>query len=227
VLIAIVAILLAQAPPTLGNPAPDTGSHGAPVTVNDCSILYRYYYGRAFVAPRGLKIEFTDESSKPVDLVTFAVTSNIGSATIRDVGAVEPGVETTHQFRQFDRTQLVSNPDVSCTVQAVHFTDGTVWQYGANPAASTETNTLLGLVLIDGASGVVVKFVAPGSAGAAAGIRQGDRIVSIGANAVSSVSDVKTILDITSSSTPLPIVLDRGGQTVNATIHAGAPAATP
>jgi membrane-associated protease RseP (regulator of RpoE activity) len=222
VLIAIVAILLAQAPPTLGNPAPDTGSHGAPVTVNDCSFSYRYYYGRAYVAPRGLKIEFTDESAKPVDLVTFAVTSNIGSATIRDVGEVEPGVETTHEFRQFDRTQLFSVPEASCTVQAVHFTDGTVWQYGASQAASTETSTLLGLVLVDGASGVLVKFVAPGSAGAAAGIRQGDRIVSIGSNAVSSVSDVKTIFSITSSSTPLPIVLDRGGQAVNATIHVSA-----
>jgi S1-C subfamily serine protease len=226
-LIAIVAILLAQAPPTLGNPAPETGSQGPPVTVNDCSILYRYSYGRAFVAPRGLKIEFTDESSKPVDLVTFAVTSNIGSATIRDVGEVDPGVETTHQFRQFDRTQLYGNPDVSCTVAAVQFTDGTVWQAGTNPAASTETNTLLGLVLVDGASGVYVKFVAPGSAGAAAGIRQGDRIVSIGSNAVSSVSDIRTILDMTPSSTPLPIALDRGGRTVNVTIHAGASSGAP
>lgn len=218
-LIAIVAILLAQASPTLGNPASETGSQGPPVTVNDCSILYYHSYGRTFVAARGLRIEFTDESSKPADLVTFAVTSNIGSATIRDVGEVDPGAETTHRFRQFDRTQLWSNPDVSCIVQAVHFTDGTVWQYGVNPASTVDTDGPLGLVLESRESGVYVKFIAPGSAGEAAGIRQNDRIVSIGANDVSSVSDVRTILSMTPPGTAVPIELDRDGKTVKVIVR--------
>ena len=130
----LLAVLIAQSQPILNNPGPQTGSTGTPITVNDCSILYVWNnLGQAFVMARGLQIEFTDEASKPADLVTFQITGDIGSATIRDVGEVDPGVETTHRFRQFDRTRLWSRPNITCTVQAVHFTDGTVWENGEPP----------------------------------------------------------------------------------------------
>jgi len=216
-LIAVVAILLAQASPTLGIPAPETGAHGAPVMMNDCSFLYRANAYGAWV--NRLKIEFTNESSKTADLVTFYVTSAIGDATIRDVGTYAPGTEVTHEYRQFLGTRIwSSHQDLHCATQSIHFTDGSVWQAGSSPAASVDLDSPLGLLLENRDSGVYVKFVAPGSAGAVAGIRQDDRIISIGANNVGSVTDVRTILGMTPPGTAIPMALDRGGQTVNVSV---------
>ena len=227
-MILLLAILVAQSQPILNNPAPQTGSTGTPVTVNDCSLLYfRNNLGQTFVTARGLNIEFTDESSKPVDLVTFQVTSNIGSATIRDVGEVDPGIETTHRFRQFDRSRLWSNPDVSCSVEAVHFTDGTVWQNGVAPVATQAIDARLGVAFESEASGVYVQFVAPGGAGDAAGIRQSDRIVSIGSNSVSSVDDITTILGMTSAGATIPIVIERSGSMLNLKVKTTSAAESP
>jgi hypothetical protein len=215
----LLAVLIAQSQPILNNPGPQTGSTGTPVTVNDCSILYfRNNLGQTFVAARGLKIEFTDESAKPADLVTFQVDGDLGSATIRDVAEIDPGIETTHQFRQFDRTRLWSRPNITCAVQAVHFTDGTVWESGKSPEASQTVEPSLGLALENEASGVYVQFVAPGGVGDSAGIRQNDRIVSIGSNAVSSIQDIETILGMTAAGATVPLVVDRSGTTLNVKI---------
>jgi len=216
-----LAILVAQAQPILNNPAPQTGSIGSPVTVNDCSL---WYVQRGLVKTVvGLKIEFTNESSKTADLVTFATTSGIGSATIRDVGSYQPGAEVTHKFRQFSWTRewAFDNPNLHCSVQAVHFTDGTVWQNGVAPAATQTVASILGLALANQASGVYVQFVAPGSPGDTAGIRQNDRIVSIGGNAISVIQDIKTILGMTRDGTIVPLVIERDGTTVNVRIKAG------
>jgi PDZ domain len=215
----LLAVLIAQSQPTLNNPAPQTGSTGSPITVNDCSLLYlENNLGQTFVGPRGLRIEFTDESSKAADLVTFQVTSNIGSATIRDVGEVDPGVEMTHRFRQFDHSRLWGNPDITCTVQAVHFTDGTIWENGKSPEATQAVDPRLGLAFENEASGVYVEFVAPGGAGDAAGIRQNDRIVSIGSNAVNSIQDIETILGMTPGGATIPLIIERSGTIVNVRI---------
>jgi membrane-associated protease RseP (regulator of RpoE activity) len=215
----LLAVLIAQSGPILNNPGPQTGSTGTPITVNDCSILYfSNNLGQTFVAARGLKIEFTDESSKPADLVTFQVDGDLGTATIRDVAEIDPGVETTHRFRQFDRTRLWSRPNITCTVQAVHFTDGTVWENGKPSEASQALDPRLGLALENEASGVYVEFVAPGGAGDVAGIRQNDRIVSIGSNAVSSVQDIETILEMTAAGATVPLVVERSGTALNVKI---------
>jgi predicted metalloprotease with PDZ domain len=134
----------------------------------------------------GIRIEFTDESPKTADLITFSTTSPLGDATIRDVGTFTPGTEIAHNFRQYTSSNVWApvNPPLTCAVQAVHFTDGTVWQQGA---PSKEVDLLLGLALENDGSSVVVRFVAPGGAGFAAGLKQNDRIVSVGGNAVSSI----------------------------------------
>jgi hypothetical protein len=221
----LLAVLIAQSGPILNNPGPQTGSTGTPIIVNDCSILYfSNNLGQTFVAARGLKIEFTDESSKQADLVTFQVDGDLGSATIRDVAEIDPGIETTHRFRQFDRTPLWSRPNITCTVQAAHFTDGTVWENGQTPEASQFVDPNFGLSLENEASGVYVQFVAPGGAGDQAGIRQNDRIVSIGSNAISSIDDYKTILGMTAPGTTIPLVIDRGGKTLSLKIKMGAAA---
>jgi S1-C subfamily serine protease len=87
----------------------------------------------------------------------------------------------------------------------------------------------LGISLEDRASGVYVKFVAPGSSAAAADLRQGARIVAIGSNKVSSVTDVRTILEMTPNGTAIPISVERDGQTLNVSIKVTAtpPSAGP
>ncbi|MFZ1018701.1 MAG: PDZ domain-containing protein, partial [Candidatus Cybelea sp.] len=145
----------------------------------------------------------------------------------------------------------------SVRVTQVSFADGTSWQpktqflrgYAAtgaplaqpiveNPSGGASNDesvaaphpaSLLGLSLEDRASGVYVKFVAPGSAAAAADLRQGDRIVAIGSNKVSSVTDVRTILEMTPNGTAIPISVERDGQTLNVGIKVTAtpPSAGP
>lgn len=218
----------AQSQPILNNPAPQTGSAGTPITVNGCSVLYlTNAYGQSFVIARGLKIEFTNESQKPADLVTFQVTGDLGSVTIRDVAEIDPGVETTHRFRQFDRTRLSSPPNLTCTVAAVHFKDGTVWEYGTTPEDSQSVDPGLGLALVNQSSGVFVQFVAPGSAADDAGIRQRDRIVSIGSNAISSIDDIKTILGMTPIGAIIPFVVERSGAMLTIKIKNGNPEEAP
>ena len=137
--------------------------------------------------------------------------------------------------------------DESIRVTQVMFADGTAWQPGmeflrgyatsgqrlAQPVvqnakssassdesvAAPDSASALGLKLENRASGVYVKFVAPGSASAAAGIRPGDRIVSIGSNTVSSVGDVHTILGMTPKGTLIPMSLDRGGRAMNVSVE--------
>jgi PDZ domain len=135
--------------------------------------------------------------------------------------------------------------DESVRVTHVTFADGTSWQPGMpflrgfttsgaplpQPTVQSQENgapeesathehldNLLGLAFENRPSGVYVKFVAPGSPSAAAGIRQGDRIVSIGSNKVSSVTDVRTILSMTPKGTSVPMLLDRDGETLNVTV---------
>jgi putative serine protease PepD len=76
----------------------------------------------------------------------------------------------------------------------------------------------LGLSLEDRPSGVYVRFVAPGSSADVAGIHQGDRIVAIGSNHVTSTSDVRTILGMTPAGTPIPVSLERDGRPFTASI---------
>jgi S1-C subfamily serine protease len=66
---------------------------------------------------------------------------------------------------------------------------------------------------------VYVQFVAPGSAGDQAGIRQNDRIISIGSNAVSSIDDYKAILGMTTPGAIIPLVISRGGTTLSVKIN--------
>jgi hypothetical protein len=146
----------------------------------------------------------------------------------------------------------------SVRVTQVVFADGTFWQpnkpflrgYAAtgvplaqptleNPSngASNDESvapphpaSLLGLSLEDRTSGIYVKFVAPGSAAAAAGIRQGDRIVSVASNKVGSVADVRAILEMTPTGTTIPMSLDRDGLAVSVSIKpldAAPPSAGP
>lgn len=220
-MVALLAVLIAVTDPVLGNAAPQTGSHGPPIAVNDCSFSYGDQ-NAVLKNVNGIRIEFTDESAKTADLVTFSTTSPLGDATVRDVGTFTPGTEIRHNFRQYTSSNVWApvNPPLNCAVEAVHFTDGTVWQQGA---PSKEVDLLLGLALENDGSSVVVQFVAPGGAGFAAGIRQNDRIVSVGGNTVSSIRDVREILTMTPQGAAIPLVVERSGRAVSVELKPAPP----
>jgi hypothetical protein len=134
---------------------------------------------------------------------------------------------------------------LSIKVTQVFFADGSFWQPGmpflrgystsgeplaaptlekasgggsSNATLAADAAGDIGLTFDDRAAGVYVKFVAPGSRAAAAGILPGDRIVSIGANEVGSANDVRTILTMTPSGTTIPMTLDRNGQNLTVSV---------
>jgi hypothetical protein len=210
----------AQSPPILNNPAPATGSEGPPIVVDDCELVYRkgfiaYKNNGAYASEIRLRIEFTNESSKTADLIEFRVLGNNGSIQ-RDVGTFESGVEVTHEF-----TPTGSGAPRACVAQSVHFTDGTVWQYQTTPTESANTAIHLGVILHDDPPGVYVVLVAPGGLADTAGIRQGDRLVSIGSNAISSLEEVRAILEITTAGSTIPMVIERSGKLLNVEVRTG------
>ena len=137
-----LAVLIAQAYPA--PVAPPLGA-ASPVSINNCGPIIEKANGLGTPPPSfagfqltstsgGIQIEFTNESSATADLVNFAVDSNGSRFVIRDVGTFSPGVSIKHMFRNgagqaFVLPALIA-PNVTCSVQSVRFTDGTVWRKG-------------------------------------------------------------------------------------------------
>lgn len=119
--------------------------NSSPVAVNACGpVLTNGNTQSLFGVPvastsSGIKIQFTNESSKTAKLINFAVDSNGTQFVIRDVGTFSPGVEITHRYtngfgQAFVLPQFVA-PKISCKVQSVAFTDGSVWRRGQTQAS--------------------------------------------------------------------------------------------
>jgi|SRR5579884_61699 len=147
-IVALVTITAALPPPVPAQEAP-----APPVVINACGpILNNGNTQTLFGVPvastsSGIQIQFTNESSKTANLINFAVDSNGSSFVIRDVGTFSPGVEIKHRFtngsgQAFVLPQFVA-PNISCHVQSVGFTDGTMWRRGetrfSSPAPQTAT----------------------------------------------------------------------------------------
>lgn len=119
----------------------DTSTH--PVQINSCTPELSGNTQTLFGVPvastsNGIKIQFTNESSKTADLINFGVDSNGQKFVIRDVGTFSPGIEITHRYRNGAGQAFVLpafiSPKFTCRVDSVQFTDGTVWRHGDNPS---------------------------------------------------------------------------------------------
>jgi len=118
--------------------AQDTGAPQAPVTINACQAMINNTTGSPSVngialtgTSGGIQIQFTNTAGKTANLINFAVDSNGSRFVIRDVGTFSSGVEITHRYRNgagqsFVLPSLIA-PTVNCSVESVHFSDGTVW----------------------------------------------------------------------------------------------------
>src|ERR1700730_4540546 len=127
--------------PTLGVPVTPTGAVGPPVQIDVCSL--RYAGGWIVGTSAGVEIKFTNNSKVTADVINFQVNSGDQGGVIRDVGKFSPGIEITHRYKEGDGQMMFapifSHPHINCSVESIHFEDGTVWQ-----AALAPTPTPLG-----------------------------------------------------------------------------------
>jgi len=133
----VLTLRPAVADPTLGVPVGQSANVGLPVEINECSVLYTG--GWLVGATAGVKVEFTNDTTKTADVINFYVTDGSHGGNIRDVGSFAPGIEVRHHYRagggQMMFSPLFSHPHITCSLASVHFTDGTVWR----PASVIET----------------------------------------------------------------------------------------
>ena len=136
----VLAGFLALAVPLLAV-APSLDASQQPVQINGCAPELSGNTQSLFGIPvastsNGIKIQFTNESSKTADLINFGVDSNGQTFVIRDVGTFSPGIEISHRYRNGAGQAFVLpafiSPKFTCKVDSVRFTDGTVWRQGDN-----------------------------------------------------------------------------------------------
>jgi hypothetical protein len=140
--IGVLALVATQASslaePVTGVPAAGSAS---PVTINNCGPKLsggsqtQVAGIQLAQSSAGIRIEFTNESTKVADLVNFSVDSAGQQFIIRDVGTFSPGVSIKHEYRNGAGQSFVLPafiaPKVTCKVASVKFTDGTVWPQSA------------------------------------------------------------------------------------------------
>lgn len=228
----------AVADPSLGVPnASNRAPSGSPIEVEDCTTGQS---GNLLVAQTDgrFKIVFTNEGSVTADLVRFRVNVGNESLSIRDVGKFAPGVTITHTYRQRGGN-VVSSPlfapsTTSCTVEAVHFTDGSDWTPSSGaataatqpPGASVVASTsgphgYLGVRLEQQGSKVVVGLVLPNAAGAIAGIKQGDVITEIEGNKITLVNDALMLITNADPGSTLHVTIERDGTSMKLGVIVG------
>jgi hypothetical protein len=71
---------------------------------------------------RQVHISFVNTGSQPISSVAFAVNQDGKTSTILDRGTFSPGIPISHYWRGDREAE-----DVSCSVEAVLFADGTSW----------------------------------------------------------------------------------------------------
>ncbi len=139
----VVQSATALADPTMGVPVTETQNSASPVTVNECKL--KYAGGLIVGTSAGISIQFTNESNQEADIINFRVTAGSQGGVIRDVGSFAPGIEISHSYRTGDGqmmfSPILSHPNLVCTVDSVHFKDGTVWRPGQPSAAASPAST--------------------------------------------------------------------------------------
>lgn len=141
--------LRSEADPNIGVPMTPTGAVGPPVEIDECKLLYS---GNDVAGESdGISLKFTNDSKLTADLINFKITAGSEGGMIRDVGTFTPGIEITHRYREGSGhlmfSPLLSHVALDCSVAAVHFTDGSVWQASsvkpADPAPSASSAPLV------------------------------------------------------------------------------------
>lgn len=224
-------------PPTLNVPNTSTGPpSGSPIEVEDCKLQYQ---GGLMLAKTGkLVIEFTNEGDVTADMVRFRVAWGTNDAAfVRDQGKFSPGVTVKHEFKQSEGaliSPLFSHPDLQCTVQSVHFADGSTWTMQTasasltpavaesmpSPSPSAEIRSYgsgyIGAEFekVD-PNTIRVRLVLPGGPADQGGLKQDDVINSIDGERLASIQDLAELITASPAGIVLRFSVDRNGEAMN------------
>jgi hypothetical protein len=242
VLATAFASISAQAqtsPPVLNVPntnnAPPSGS---PIEVEDCKL--RTEGGLVLAKTGKLVVEFTNEGNITADMVRFRIGWGTNDAAfIRDQGQFSPGVTVKHEFKQSQGaliSPLFSHPNLRCSVESVHFTDGSIWTRQQEPPASAAIPTMIqsvssptpGTEHQSFGSGYVgaefemaeenairVRLVLPGGPADQGGLKQGDIINSVDGERLASLQDLIELITASPPGITLLFSVDRNGEAMN------------
>ena len=214
------AVAGAQTPldvPNTGN-APPTGS---PIQIEDC-VAGNEGNGLLAKSDGRFKIVFTNEGRVQADLVRFRVDFGDESFAIRDSGRFSPGVTITHVFKQRGgnvySSPLFASATLRCTIDAVHFKDGSEWTPAAAAVSLARTTQIkpvgdgfIGIDMEQTAQGVVARLLLPGGPARTAGMMQGDLLEKIDDQRISNVQDAVTLISSVQPGSRLKITVVRDG----------------
>jgi membrane-associated protease RseP (regulator of RpoE activity) len=175
---------------------------------------------------------FTNEGRVPADLIRFRVDFGNESIAIRDSGIFSPGVTITHVYKHRGgnvySSPLFAPAKLSCTVDAVHFKDGSDWTPEAAAAAAvhaTEVKPIgdgfIGIQMEQTPQGVVARLLFPGGPARTAGMMQGDVLEKIDEQRITNVPDAITLISSVHPGTPLTITVVRDGAERDLTVIVG------
>jgi len=116
----------------------------SPISVQSCDVDAMAGSNPLLAKTGQLTIAFANDGSIIADLVRFRVTFVGHEAMVRDTGQFAPGVTIRHHFR--DTAGYYGSPlfgaSPRCTVESVHFIDGTTWLTRGQVAANDEATGL-------------------------------------------------------------------------------------
>ena len=208
---------LAQTPlgiPNTGNAPPS----GPPVQIEDCVAGGT---GGALISEsdRRFKVVFTNEGHTAADLIRFRIDLGTESLAIRDAGSFAPGVTITHVFKRrggnIYASPLFAPAKLRCSVDAVHFRDGSEWTPAAAAANAVRAASALGgsgwigVQLDETPQGIVAHLLVPSGPARAAGMMQGDIIQKVDEQHVTTVAEALTLISSVEPGSQLKITVLR------------------
>lgn len=218
----------AVADPALGVPNTSNAPPGGPpIQIEECDTGTT---GGLLVSRSNgnFKIAFTNEGTVAADLIRFAIDYGNERVFIRDVGQYDPGVTVTHTYRRRGGsvTSFLGSAKMTCSVAGTHFVDGTSWAPQGPQASSAPIvrrgNGYLGMHMRATPNGLLIDFVALASAAQAAGVAQGDTLLAIDGETVTTPAQVVDLISAAPVGTVVTLTVGRAGttQTLHATVAA-------
>jgi hypothetical protein len=124
----ICTLVLAQDDAALAASASD------PISINDCHVNNSRTYVSAY---KPLALTFTNRRVVAADEIRFTVEYAGIKGHISDTGTFSQNIGIHHAFSAFNGSLYNGGRPKSCTVDYVHFKDGTVWTPQPSPAPTS------------------------------------------------------------------------------------------